>query len=490
MDRPPRDEHCRVAIIGAGPGGIALALLLDAAGIDDFVVLEKADGIGGTWRCSTYPGAECDVPSHLYSYSFAPNPDWSKTFAGQPEILRYLEDCVDRAGLRDHFRCSTAVEHVRWDGATTGWRVQPSGGSPIVADLVVSAVGMFNAPNIPDLAGLADFRGDVMHSARWEDGVVLDGRRVAVIGTGASAIQIVPAVAPRTEHLTVFQRSPAWIMPRVDKPYSADDKQRFRSEPRSAEQHRREIYEFYESNTITRVDDPRMAVLESYARRHLEDSVADPELRAELLPDYPIGCKRILVSNEFYPALQRDDVTLVTSPIERVTPSGILTRDGREHPLDVIVLATGYRAVDYLHGLEVEGSGGQDLHALWDGEPRAYLGMAVPGFPNFFMFYGPNTNQSGNSILLVLEAEARYVVEVLQAMDRERIATVEVKRSAFDRYNAELDADLEGSVWLAGCHNYFRTPRGHVATQLPHPSSWYVDRTRHVDLDDYEVASR
>ena len=478
----------RVVIIGAGAGGIGLAIMLERAGIDDYLIFEKAEGLGGTWRVNTYPGAECDVPSHLYSYSFALNPEWSKTFAGQAEILRYLEDTAESAGVGAHLQLGTAVESIAWSDDRAHWLVTTANDQQIWAQVVVSAVGMFNAPAYPDLRGLADFGGSVMHSARWDHEVAIEGRRVAVIGTGASAIQIVPAIAPIVEHLDVFQRSPAWIMPRGDEPFTADQKRQFAESPLDARRHRQGIYRFYEGNTLIKVDDRRVEVFEKFARSHLENSVSDPALRAKLLPDYPIGCKRILLSSDFYPAVQRDNVELVTDAIDHVTPSGIVTADGTEHPLDVIVLATGYRATDYLHGLEVVGRGGRRLHDDWT-EPRAYLGMVAAGYPNFFVFYGPNTNQGGNSLLLILEAEARYVVDALQTMDRDSIGTIEVKDDVVDAYNDALDAELEGTVWLAGCGNYFRSPSGRVATQLPHPSRWYRQRTRRIDLDDYDVTA-
>jgi cation diffusion facilitator CzcD-associated flavoprotein CzcO len=276
-------------------------------------------------------------------------------------------------------------------------------------------------------------------------------------------------------------------MPRRDTEFSPEDQARFADSPLDARRHRHGIYRFYERNTVFRVDDRRIEVFEAYARAHLEASVEDPTLRQQLTPDYSIGCKRILVSDDFYPAVQRDNVELVTDPIERVTPAGIVTADGVEHELDILVLATGYRATDYLHGLSVGGRDGRRLHDDWIDDPRAYLGMTVSGYPNFFVFYGPNTNQSGNSLLLILEAESRYVVSALQAMDRDDVSVIEVKRSVMDAYNDELDGSMDGTVWVSGCHNYFRTADGRVATQLPHPSRWYVRRTRRVDLGDYEL---
>jgi cation diffusion facilitator CzcD-associated flavoprotein CzcO len=484
MPRDTTERSTRVAVIGAGAGGLALGALLRRAGVDDFVIFEKSDGVGGTWRVNTYPGAECDVPSHLYSFSFLLNPAWSKTFAGQPEILAYLEHCADVTGLRPHLRTSTAVESVSWDGTTRRWSLRTEHGDTWQAQVVVSAVGLFNAPAWPDLPGLDSFAGPVMHSARWDHGVELSGKRVGVIGTGASAIQVVPAIAGEVSHLDVYQRSSPWIVPRGDEPFTPQDKARFEADAMAARRQRHAIYRFYEGNTMVRSDDPMAAKLERYALAHLEASVADPGLRARLTPDYPIGCKRVLLSDDYYPTLLRPDVELVTDAIERVVPEGIVTAGGVVHPLDVIVAATGFRAVDYLHGVEVVGRDGRRLHDDWASEPRAYLGMAVPGYPNFFVFYGPNTNQGGNSILLILEAQARYVVQLLAVLERTGVDALEVSTDAFDDYNLELDHDLEGTVWTA-CANYFRTASGHIATQLPHPASWYRRRARRVRVGDY-----
>jgi cation diffusion facilitator CzcD-associated flavoprotein CzcO len=474
----------RVAIIGAGAGGLALGILLRRAGIDDFTIFEKGDGVGGTWRVNTYPGAECDVPSHLYSFSFMLKPDWSKTFAGQAEILEYLEVCADAGGVRPHLRTCTTVDSVTWDDDAHRWLVHTGHDETWEAQLVVSAVGMFNAIAWPDLPGLDTFAGPVLHSARWDHGVELAGKRVAVIGTGASAIQIVPAIAEEVAHLNVFQRSAPWIMPRGDTPFTDEDKLRFASDAMAARRHRHGIFRFYEGNTMVHEDDSRATALERYARGHLEASVPDPELRAHLTPDYPIGCKRILLSDDYYPAIQRENCRLVNAPIERVVADGIITADGESHPLDVVVLATGFRTVDYLHGVEVFGRGGRCLHDDWASEPRAYLGIAVPGYPNFFVLYGPNTNQGGNSILIILEAQARYVVQMLGALDDLGVDALDVSPEAFVAYNTELDRDLAGTVWTA-CGSYFRTTSGHIATQLPHPSGWYRHRARRIRLDDY-----
>jgi cation diffusion facilitator CzcD-associated flavoprotein CzcO len=475
--------HVRVAVIGAGAGGVGLGILLRRAGIDDFVIFEKGDGVGGTWRVNTYPGAECDVPSHLYSFSFLLNPEWTKTFAGQPEILDYLERCASETGVVEHVRTSTAIESITWDAGDRRWRLRTEHGDDWTAQVVVSAVGMFNAPAYPDLAGLDDFAGPVMHSARWDADVDLAGRRVAVIGTGASAIQIIPAIAPTVGHLDVYQRSAPWVMPRGDEPIPPDDQTRFAADVLAMRRHRRGIYNFYEGNTLYADGDPRIPAFEGYARSHLERSVPDPVLRAALTPDYPVGCKRILLSDDFYPTMQQQHVTLVTDRIDRLTSETVIA-GGVERATDVVVLATGYRATDYLHGIEVVGRGGRRLHDDWADEPRAYLGLTVPGYPNLFTFYGPNTNQGGNSILLILEAQARYVVDALRAMEASGRDVLEVTEAAAGAYNAQLDADLATTIWT-GCASYFRTPSGHIATQLPHPSAWYRRRARRIDLADY-----
>ena len=475
-----------LVVVGAGAGGLALAVLAGRAGIDDVVVLERADGVGGTWRVNTYPGAECDVPSHLYSYSFALNPGWSKTFAGQAEILAYFERCAAEAGVVDRIRTSSGVRSLRWDDDGQRWLVTTEAGDRLRARVVVSAVGTFNAPAWPDLAGLDAFAGPVLHSARWDHDVELGGHRVGVVGTGASAVQIVPAIADEVGHLDVFQRSAPWIMPRGDAPYADEARAAFAADVMAMRRHRRAFEQLYEGNTVFRIDDRRLASFERHALAHLEASVADPDLRAALTPDYPIGCKRVLLSDDYYPALQQDHVDLVTTPIREVVADGVVTADGEHRPLDVLVLATGYHATDYLHGIDVVGRDGRDLHAEWADEPRAHLGVAVPGFPNLFVLYGPNTNQGGNSILLILEAQARYVVQALREMHERGIDVLEVRPEVFAEYNRQLDDDLAATIW-ASCDSYFRTASGHIATQLPHPAAWYRRRTRRIDLDDYVV---
>ncbi len=483
MEAPQR---WKVAILGAGAGGLGLAVRMIKAGQRDFVLFEASDGVGGTWRVNSYPGAACDVPSHLYSYSFAMKPDWTKTYAKQPEILQYFEECADRFGVRPHLRVNTAIVSARWSEAERCWTLQDASGGAHEAETVVSALGTFNAPSFPDIEGLATFTGPCFHSARWEHEHDLTGRRVAVIGTGASAAQIVPELADSAAKVSLFQRTPQWILPRSDKPFSDEEKRRFARNPIAARRHRWQIYRAFERNITFRQGDVMADQLKALALSHLDHRIKDDELRAKLTPDYPFGCKRTLVTSDFYKAVVRDEVELVTAPIARITPDGVVTEDGRQRPVDAIVLATGFRATEYLSGLDVVGVEGRRLRDEWAEVPHAYMGLTVSGFPNFFMLYGPNTNQGGNSIIFILEAQAAYVVRAQKAMHRRRVRTIDVKRNVMDAYNAALTEALHTTVWDSGCQSYFKNEHGKIATQLPYPSLWYWRRTRWFRMRDYE----
>ena len=480
-------ERTEVAVIGAGFAGLAVAHALDLIGVDDVVLFERSDGVGGTWRANTYPGAACDVPSHLYSLSFAPKADWSRSYASQPEILQYVEDCYDRFDVRRKVRLGSTIVAASWQDDAACWHLRDADGDEHEARVLVSAIGLFHTPIEPDIEGLSDFEGTTFHSARWRHDHDLTGRRVAVIGTGASAIQVVPAIAPITEHLDLYQRTPAWILPRKDEPFSEEDKRRFAEDPVAAQAIRQKLYDEFESATTFVHGDPVGAVIADIAREYLRRKVPDAALRARLTPDYPLGCKRTLISSAFYPAVQRDDVELVTDRIARITPSGIVTVDGTERPCETIVLCTGFRATEYLRGIDVAGRDGTKLHDHWAGVPRAYHGMAVPGFPNLFLTYGPNTNQGGNSILVVLEAQARYIAEAVQTLADRQATAIEVRPDAMGRYVQDLEASLADTVWSDGCDSYFRTGAGDIVTQLPHSAGWYCDRTSRLDLDDFTL---
>ncbi len=486
MARPvDRSSKATVAVLGAGAGGIAMGVRLQRAGYD-FTIFERSDGVGGTWRQNTYPGAACDVPSHLYSFSFAPNSWWSQTYASQPEILDYLESVATRFGLRAHLRTGTTIREARWVEADQAWSLFAESGEEFRAEVLVSALGMFNEPDVPAIPGTERFAGRAFHSSRWDHTRPMAGERVASIGTGASAIQYVPAIAPEVAHLTVFQRTPIWITPRIEGPFTPEQQRRFARVPRAARRHRAQIWLTYERSRFE-VDSANTVMMTEIARSYLERKVEDPELRAQLTPDYPAGCKRPLSSRTWYPTLQRDNVRLVSQPITEITERGLRTADGEFHEVDTIIYGTGFKANRYLPNLEVIGRGGRRLHADWAEGAEAYLGLCVSGYPNFFMLYGPNTN-GVNSILFMHEAQTHYVMSALAAMRRLRRSSVEVRPRVMARYNRRVQASMRNKVWLA-CSNYFQAPSGKVVTQLPYSGGRYWLRTRLFEPWRYRTRS-
>ncbi len=471
----------RVGIIGAGAGGIAMGIQLARGGYD-FTIFDRADGFGGTWRHNTFPGAACDVPSHLYSYSFAPNPRWSKTYANQPEILAYLEKVALDHGLGPHLRPHTAIATLRWSDEERRWTLTTDDGARHDFDVVVSAVGMLDVPHVPDIPGARRFRGRQFHSSRWDHSRPTDGERVASIGTGASAIQYVPAIAPKAAHLTVFQRTPIWIAPRFDFPFTAEQHEEFERHPEMARKLRDEAFDAYESSSFD-VDAAQTREATELARSYLRRKVADPELRAKLTPDYPAGCKRPLMSREWYPTFALPNVALETTAIAELTERGVRTVDGVEHRVDTVIYGTGFKAADYLASIDVHGTGGRHLREDWSGGAEAHLGTLIAGYPNFFTLYGPNTN-GVNSILYIHEAQTTFVRHILDGMGARGARTIEVTADAQRRYNDELQAAMAGKVWLA-CDNYFRHPSGKVVTQLPYSGRAFYERTRELVDGDY-----
>jgi cation diffusion facilitator CzcD-associated flavoprotein CzcO len=477
----------RVAIIGAGFGGLAAAVALRRRGIDDLLIIERCDGVGGTWRLNTYPGAACDIQSHLYSFSFAPKRNWSRTYARQPEILAYLESVADDFDLRRHLLSGTAVRSAHWDAEASRWdldleSLRTGGSSTYSADVVVSAVGLFGEPKLPDIDGVGDFGGSIMHTSRWDPNIELDGRRVAVIGTGASAVQVVPEIAKIAAEVTVFQRTPPWMVPKDDRAFTDDQLDRFRRNPWAARRERWRLWKEQHDNTALRVDDPLVAGRQGIAEEFLRRSVADDELRVALTPDYPFRCKRVLLGGDYYAALQQDNVSLVTEPIEKITEAAVCTAQSAAE-VDAIVLATGFQTNHYLSGIEVIGTDGQSLHERWGEDPSAYLGVAVSGFPNFLMLYGPNTNQGGNSIVYILEAGARMVADAVGRIGC-RGGTLEVRPEAERQFNTEISAELEQTVWTQ-CGSYFRSPGGRIVTQWPYNELEYARRTWRLRPGDW-----
>lgn len=478
-----------ITIIGAGFGGIAMALELRRAGHTDITILEQSADVGGVWRDNTYPGAACDVPSPLYSISSEPNPEWSRRFSEQPDILAYLRGIADRHRLRPLIRFGVTVTEAEFDEHTNRWSVHTADGEVIESDVLVSAVGQLSRPALPDIVGRETFTGPAFHSAEWNHDVALAGKRVAVIGTGASAIQFVPAIAPEAGRLTLFQRSAPWILPKPDRVYHDWHHRIFRSVPATLRGERFVTWGIFEVLTVGLLHTrQRGGFAGALARRHLEKQVADPVLRAALTPDYEPGCKRMLLSDDYYPALTRDDVDLVVNAIDRIEPDGVRTADGTLHAADVIVYGTGFAATDFLAPMTIRGRGGRSLGDAWSDGARAYLGITTAGFPNFFMLYGPNTNLGSGSIVYMLESQARHIAGLVGWLVEQPGCAVEVDADVERRFNERIQRRLADSVWSL-CSSWYRTASGRITTNWPGTVTAYRRRTRRPDRRDYRVTA-
>ena len=481
-----RAEGGRVVIVGTGFAGIGMGIRLAQAGIHDFTILEQASGVGGTWRDNRYPGAACDVESNLYSFSFEPNPGWSRAFASQAEILAYLERCVDKYGLRPHIRFDTRVTSAAWDEDAAAWTVETSRGAKLRASVLVSGCGGLSRPSFPDLDGLASFRGKTFHSARWDDGYPLEGKRVAIVGTGASAIQIVPEVAKHAAHLDVFQRTAPWILSKDDRPIDDRERARFARFPVSQSLSRAAIYAHKEVIALGFFVAPAiLRIGEAQARWFLRRSVKDRELRKKLTPTFRLGCKRVLLSDDYYPALLRPNVDLVTDPIARVVEDGVVTRGGAKRAADVLVLATGFQAAEQLAPFETRGRGGRDLNEAWRGGAEAYLGATVSGFPNLFLLVGPNTGLGHSSMVYMIESQIAYVLDAIRTMRARSLRAVDVKPEALRAYNDALHARFDGTVWSSGCASWYRTRAGKNTILWPGFTFEFRWRTRRFDASRY-----
>jgi cation diffusion facilitator CzcD-associated flavoprotein CzcO len=484
----PEQPTYRVIIVGAGFGGIGMGLALKKAGIHDFLIVDKAGDLGGIWRDNTYPGAACDVPASLYSFSFAPG-RWSRRFPPQPEILDYLRGLAAEHGLGPHLRLGTGVTAAEFDERRAEWTLTFDNNEQQRARAVVSAVGQLNRPRLPDIPGRADFAGPSWHSARWDHDVDLAGRRVAVIGTGASAIQFVPEIAKTAARVDVYQRTPPYILPKPERPPGQDGLAERVPVLRKVERLRTFLYG--ELLTTGFVLSPRfLAAPMRLWRRQLDEQITDPELRRKCVPDYVMGCKRVLFSNDWYPTLARPNVKLITDPIERIEAGGVVTAGGVTRPADVIVYGTGFATLDFLAPMEVTGRGGRSLRELWHDGAEAYLGISVAQFPNFFMLYGPNTNLGGNSILYMLEGQIGYVLAALQALDREDLDWLDVRPDVQRTFNAWVNKASATSVWESGCHSWYTTAAGRNTNNWPDHTFLYRYRVRHFDLARYQVMPR
>ena len=482
----PRPDHVRIAIVGTGFGGLGAAVRLLQEGHRDLVLFERAETVGGVWRDNVYPGAACDVRSHLYAFSFAPNPDWSRQFSRQPEIQAYLQDVAERFGVLPHVRFGHEVTEAAWDDDAARWRIATTGGVT-TADVLIAAPGALAEPRVPDIPGLGDFEGAVMHTARWDDAVEIDGRAVAVVGTGASAIQVVPAIQPRVGRLTLHQRTPAWVIPRRDAAISDRVRRRLRDRPGVQGAVRRALFGFHELNGLP-FRNPRLAAgVERVMAVHRRRQVPDPDLRRRLTPDYRLGCKRILLSDDYYPALGAENVT-VTGALARVLPRATVDAEGAERPADVIVLATGFHVTDLPFARRVVGRAGRPLSEVWGPSPSAHLGTTVAGFPNFFLIQGPNTGLGHSSVVLMAEAQIEHTLGALRAMDERSLAAVEPRAEAQAAWVAEVDARAAGTVWTTGgCASWYLDETGRNSALWPGSVPAFRRRVEPFEPSEYRL---
>jgi cation diffusion facilitator CzcD-associated flavoprotein CzcO len=475
----------RVAVIGSGFGGIGTAIRLMREGIDDFVLLERADEVGGTWRDNTYPGCECDVQSHLYSFSFAPNPAWSRSFSPQPEIQAYLRRCAREFGVLPHVRFGHEVLGATWEADARRWRIETSQGS-LTARVLVMASGALSDPLIPDLPGLNTFHGPAFHSSRWDHGFDPRGKRVAVIGTGASAIQFVPHLQQQVETLYLFQRTPPWILPRQQHQVGPRTHRLYRRFPALQRAARASIYLAREAAVVLFRRPGAMRLAEHAARRHLRRSIADPALRRKLTPDWRMGCKRILLSNDYFPAVAQPNVEVVTERIARVRPRSIVTADGVEREVDAIVFGTGFKPTDPPLAPHIRGRGGRSLAEAWAGSPRAHLGTTVAGFPNLFLLMGPNTGLGHTSVIYMIEAQVEHLVAALRHLELRGAAALEPRAQAQEAFVAAIDRRMEGTVWTSrGCRSWYLDRTGRNSALWPDFTWRFRRRVARLDPAEY-----
>ncbi|RQH07976.1 flavin-containing monooxygenase [Paraburkholderia dinghuensis] len=484
-------ETPRIAIVGSGFAGIGMAIRLRRMGIESFTVYEAAADLGGTWRDNAYPGAACDIPSHLYSFSFEPNPHWTRAFAPQHEILDYLRHCARKYDVERFISYRSRVLAARFDEAQRIWRIEierDGATLEIIADLLIAANGPLSRPALPDLAGLDRFEGALFHSARWDHRYALDGKRVGVIGTGASSIQFVPHIQPRVARLTVFQRTPPWIMPRGDHAISERMRTLYRRVPLAQRIARAAAYWQHESRALGFVVDLRLLKRPTrFARDYLGRKVEDPALRAKLTPDYLLGCKRVLLSSDYYPAISAPNAELVNDPIREVVADGIVTADGTHRVLDAIICGTGFQVNDVDAPFHVTGAGGADLGEAWrrDG-PEAFLGVSVAGYPNLFLIVGPNTGLGHNSMVFMIESQVRYIADCIRVLQRSGARTMSVRPEVQRAFNERLQQTFARTVWQSGCHSWYQTQHGKNTALWPGFTFAFRHRTRRVRESDYE----
>lgn len=486
MGTQQQTQPLTALVIGAGFAGIAAAIKLRAAGIDDFIIAEKTGGLSGTWYDNAYPGAACDVPSHLYSYSFAPNPNWSRRFSPAGEIREYVEDVVKDYDLEKHIRPHTEILSAEFDETTALWHAKTKSGEIITARFLIASVAILGTPKLPDIDGMKDFKGKQFHSARWDKSVDLKGKRIAVIGSAASTIQIAPAIAKVGAEISIFQRTPNWIIPRADRAYAGFEKSMFARLPFTMKLVRLAMYLYLEFVFY------RVFKNQGWINKHLTrganklraSKIKDPELRRKLTPDYPIGCKRVLLSDDYYDTINRDNVDLITDGIERITKDGVKLISGRDVDVDIIAYATGFHATEFLPHLDLTGAGGAKL-ADWRKNPKAHKGLVIPDMPNAFFLLGPNTGLGHASMILMIEAQIPYMVELMQAVPDGQYFTV--KPDVVKAYNERIQARLKTSIWATSCQSWYKTEDGSIPTLWPYPTYTYKNMMRRVDMDEYDI---
>jgi cation diffusion facilitator CzcD-associated flavoprotein CzcO len=478
-----------VAVVGAGFAGVGAAVMLARAGYHDVTVFERGERVGGVWHHNTYPGAACDVPSHLYEFSFAPNPRWSRRYAPGAEIQAYLEDVAREHGVFDRIRTSTEVTSARWDDERGKWSVETSAGTH-EADVLLTACGQLSVPQLPRIPGLDDFEGPAFHTAQWRHDVDLTGKRVAVLGTGCSAVQTAPAIQPKVGHLDIYQRSPGWTLPKMDFAYSERTKKLFERFPALQRLDRASVFAFMEFATAALTSRPwLLPIFKAIGRRQINKAIKDPDLRRKVTPTDRVGCKRIMLTDDWYPTLTKPNVELVTEGVAEITKSGVRTQDGRERPADVLVFATGFKTHGFVTPMEIAGPGGTTLAQAWGDVPRAYLGLSVPGFPNLFLLYGPNTNGGASSVIYAIEAGVNHVISALEELDRCDAQRVEVTRAAAEAFDRELREALARTVWHTGCTNWYVDENGNDPNQWPWVFANYRRRTAKLDPGAYTLSS-
>ncbi len=478
-----------IVILGAGFGGLAAGMQLKRAGIDSFKIIEKAARLGGTWRDNTYPGCGCDVPSHLYCYSFEPNPNWSRKFPKQPEILRYLESCAEKHGINEHIQYNTEIAKGAFDAKSGRWTLTTASGESLEADIVISATGQLNRPSTPSFPGQDEFTGAQFHSAQWNHRVSLAGQRVGVVGNGASAIQFIPEIVPAVQHLTIFQRSANWMVEKPDRRYLDIERFAFRHIPGARRLHRYLIYAAMEARALGfKRDHWANRHAQTLAENHLCEHVKDPTLREHLTPDFPVGCKRILISNEYYQSIQRRNVSVNSQGVQNLTKTGVTTTDGAHHELDTLIYATGFESTRLLAPMEFEGLDGRRLSEAWRAGAEAYRGIAVAGFPNLFIVYGPNTNLGHNSIVFMIECQLRSILQLVKRLAQGRARYVDVRADAMSAYNTAIQRRLAETVWAAECGNWYKNEAGKITNNWPGFTLSYWRQMRTINDSDWNFS--